>query len=313
MRVRPRAVVATAAGVVAVAASVVAVLGGSGPVSSIGRAATPAVGAARPVPAPASVPPAVPTPAIPGTVTTLHLHAPGTSGDRAVEVYRPSVPDVATLPVLYLLHGVPGQTEGLLESTGVRAALDAWLTSGGAPFVVAVPDGNGDNHDDTEWADAADGSDQLETFVTQTVVGAVEGFHLRPSRLRAIGGFSMGGYGALNLGVRHPELFGSVVSVAGYGDLDDPDGVFDGRPTLERANTPARHLASLRGRAVYLGVGTDDDEPVVDGQAASLSAALSADGVRHTLNVTPGEHDWSTVVTQWPAICRFLAASWQSQ
>ncbi len=190
-----------------------------------------------------------------------------------------------------------------------RVVLDDWVAAGGAPFVVAVPDGNGDTHADTEWADAVDGTDQLETFVTRTVLPAVEGDHRRPGRLRAIGGFSMGGYGALNLGVRHPRLFGSVVSIAGYGDLDDPDGVFDARPAVERANTPELHLAGLRGRTVYLGVGRDDDEPVVPGQPVSLSAALAADRVQHTLNITPGQHDWATVVTQWPAVCRFLTST----
>jgi S-formylglutathione hydrolase FrmB len=38
----------------------------------------------------------------------------------------------------------------------------------------------------------------------------------------------MGGYGATNLALRHPDLFGQLVSVAGYHHVDDPDGVFNG-------------------------------------------------------------------------------------
>jgi hypothetical protein len=65
--------------------------------------------------------------------------------------------------------------------------------------VLAVPDGNGSHHRDTEWADAGDGSDRVEDRLLREVIPAVEGSHRRDAAHRAIGGFSMGGYGSINL------------------------------------------------------------------------------------------------------------------
>jgi S-formylglutathione hydrolase FrmB len=73
------------------------------------------------------------------------------------------------------------------------------VAGGGAPFVLAVPDGHGSHHRDTEWADAADGSDQVEDRLLREVIPAVEGSHRRDAAHRAIGGFSMGGYRSINL------------------------------------------------------------------------------------------------------------------
>ena len=71
------------------------------------------------------------------------------------------------------------------------------------------------------------------------VISAVEGAHRRDRRNRIIAGFSMGGYGAANLALRHPTVFGAVASFAGYFHIDDPDSVFGGDPRVESANDPA--------------------------------------------------------------------------
>src|SRR5207245_2907553 len=92
--------------------------------------------------------------------------------------------------------------------------------------------------EDTEWANSADGADPLETFVTTAVTHAVEGAHPRPARLRTIAGVSMGGYGAMNIGLHQPTLYGQIVSVSGYFHIDDPDKVFAGNRKLEAANSP---------------------------------------------------------------------------
>ena len=113
-------------------------------------------------------------------------------------MYRPAVPDSAELPVLYFLHGYPGSASDVFDAALPRL-IDRLVAEGYPPFVLAAPDGNGPSHRDTEWANAVDGTDQFETFVTGNVIRAVEGSHLRDRTRRAIAGFSMGGYGAVNL------------------------------------------------------------------------------------------------------------------
>jgi S-formylglutathione hydrolase FrmB len=113
--------------------------------------------------------------------------------------WRPDVPKTRELPVLYLLHGVPSDPQALIDGEGLATRVRDWVAGGGAPFVLAVPDGNGSHHRDTEWADAADGSDRVEDRLLREVIPAVEGSHRRDAAHRAIGGFSMGGYGSINL------------------------------------------------------------------------------------------------------------------
>ena len=106
-----------------------------------------------------------------------------------------------------------------------------------------MPGRHDDDFDDTEWADSVDGRSQVETFVTGPLITAVEGAHPRPRGLRAIGGFSMGGFGAAMLGLRHPNLYGQVVTLAGYFTIDDPDGIFGNDPAVESAYNPTDLVA----------------------------------------------------------------------
>ena len=92
---------------------------------------------------------------------------------------------------------------------GCRGLIDRLVAEGYPPFVLAAPDGNGLSHRDTEWANAVDGTDQFETFVTGNVIRAVEGSHLRDRTRRAIAGFWIGGSGR---GEPRPAPSGSLWS-----------------------------------------------------------------------------------------------------
>jgi S-formylglutathione hydrolase FrmB len=219
------------------------------------------------------------------------------------------VPDSASLPVVYFLHGVPGSAADVFGA-GLAAALDAAIAAGAAPFVVVSPDGGGTTHADTEWADSADGTDVLETFVTTTVRQAVEGANPRDRAHRAIAGFSMGGYGAMNLALRHPDLYGQVVSIAGYYHVDDPDGVFAGQPALIAANTPDQHVSAARGLHVLLLDGASDTNDVVRGESQRFKALLDEFGIPADLVIAPGEHDWGYVASQLPALISFVDQGW---
>jgi S-formylglutathione hydrolase FrmB len=251
------------------------------------------------------------SPAARAHVRIVRLHAP--SGEaRAVWVYRPAVPDSARLPVVYFLHGVPGRPSDAFRA-GLADSLRRYFASGGAPFVAAVPDGNGSHHSDTEWADARDGSDRVETFVTQTVIRAVEGRHRRDARHRAIAGFSMGGYGAMNLALRHPDLFGQVVSIAGYFHVDDPDGMFDADGPTVNANSPDQHVDSARNLRILLMDSDRDTQPVVKGESQRFYRLLRRAGIRATLQIAPGSHNWAYAASQFGAMERFLNAGWRKR
>lgn len=190
----------------------------------------------------------------PGSVTVEKLRSPdGSQAVREVWIYRPGgVRDDARLPVVYVLHGYPGQAAGLWTRGDTARRLDAIFASGMRPFVVVTMDGEGRKHKDSEWADSVDGADRLESFILDRVIPSVEGDRRRDACHRAVAGFSMGGYGAVNLAQRHPDVYGQAVSIAGYFRIDDTDGVFANDPAVERANAPDQQVARMHGLRLFL-------------------------------------------------------------
>jgi|GEM_PF-1505295 len=244
----------------------------------------------------------------PGTVTELNVPSADTDWkSRPVFVYRPAVPANVVLPVVYLLHGVPGEPDRIMRS--VKEVLDQAFTTGGQePFIVAAPTGEGTAHNDTEWADAQDGKDMVETYLIKNVIPAVEGKTPRPASMRAVVGFSMGGYGAANLTLRHPDLFSQFASLAGYFHIDDPDGMFGSDSKVEAANTPDGMVQKAAKKRVLLLEDQDETDPLIQGQASEFAQRLkSCDcGVDLSWRLEPGGHTYDFVTAVFPKVISFL-------
>jgi len=244
----------------------------------------------------------------PGTVTELNVPSADTDWkSRPVFVYRPAVPANVVLPVVYLLHGVPGEPDRIMRS--VKDVLDQAFTTGGQePFIVAAPTGEGTAHNDTEWADAQDGKDMVETYLIKNVIPAVEGKTPRPASMRAVVGFSMGGYGAANLTLRHPDLFSQFASLAGYFHIDDPDGMFGSDSKVEAANTPDGMVQKAAKKRVLLLEDQDETDPLIQGQASEFAQRLkSCDcGVDLSWRLEPGGHTYDFVTAVFPKVISFL-------
>jgi enterochelin esterase-like enzyme len=241
-----------------------------------------------------------------GVIQHITVRGPSDSEPHAVWIWRPPGPDSAKIPVLYFLHGNPGGARDAFRY-GLAKILDERLRDGYPPIIVACPDGNGEHHDDTEWADSADGTDQVEARFIHAVIPAVEGPHRRDAGHRAIAGFSMGGYGAMNIALQHPGLFGQIVSIAGYFHVDDPADMFEGNAALMAANSPDMHVQEARGKRILLAEDRSDDLPVVKGQAARFKALLARAHIPATLRVTPGRHDWRYAIAALADALAFLA------
>jgi S-formylglutathione hydrolase FrmB len=233
--------------------------------------------------------------------------APG--GRRTVWVHRPAGPDRADLPVLYVLHGYPADPAALAGGSLPRL-LDAQMCRTGRPFVVAVPDGRAGRLD-TEWGDDARGRFAIETFVTQLAVGLVEGALRRPAPLRAIAGFSMGGYGAAALALRHPDEYRQVAAFGGYYRIDDPDGVFGRQPG---GHAPDRLLSAAPGQRYFLVEGTDEHTTLrvggIRGEADRFANALRSRGVTVSVSHPPGGHGDDAWYPQLGPMVDFLDTGW---
>jgi putative tributyrin esterase len=129
-------------------------------------------------------------------------------------------------PVVYLLHGMPGSPWSYINSLSLATLGDNLIGRHEArPFIAVVPVAGPSGHYDGEWAG------EWEQYLVQRVVPWVDG-HLPIARAagdRTIAGLSAGGYGAVDIGLRHPRLFGRLESWGGYfepfrdGSLADAD------------------------------------------------------------------------------------------
>ncbi len=250
-----------------------------------------------------------------GTLRKLRLRSPDTSHTlRTIYVYRPGgVSDSAKLPVLYLLHGYPGTPDQLWTKLNAKDLLDAEFSHGGTPYEVVTLDGRGTKHRDTEWADSADGADRVESFILDVAIPAVEGSHRRDACHRAVAGFSMGGYGAMNLAQRHPDVFGQAASIAGYFHLDDPDEVFGSNRALQKANSPDRQVSRMKGLRIFLLDAGQENLPLVQGETDRMARLLIAAKIPVQLDYSPGTHNNEYAIAQEPEISAFLQTGWRPQ
>jgi enterochelin esterase-like enzyme len=119
-------------------------------------------------------------------------------------------------PVLYVLHGFDATLQAF--ETGrlpIRATMDSLIAAGRArPMIVVVPDAR--NAYGGAFYTNSPVAGNWEDFVVRDLVAHVDRrYRTRPrAASRGINGHSMGGYGALRLAARHPDVFGAVYAAS---------------------------------------------------------------------------------------------------
>lgn len=245
-----------------------------------------------------------------GTVQVINVRGPSDSNRHPIWIWRPPGHDSSLIPVVYLLHGYPG-TAGQAFSSGLALLLNQRLREGYQPFVVACPDGNGEHHADTEWANSWDSNDEVMSRVVDTVVPAVEGASPRDAAHRVIAGFSMGGFGAMNIAMQNPGVFGQVVSIDGYFIVNDLSNMFGNRPRVKSVNDPSAHPGLAHGLNVILEEDSGDPLSLVRGQAAWFAGLLGKSGVPATLRIRAGTHSWAYALRALGDSLTYVQSFWQ--
>jgi S-formylglutathione hydrolase FrmB len=223
-------------------------------------------------------------------------------------------------PVLYFLHGLGANEQMLVSSGGWNLIEDLWEQKRLGEFLIVTPDA-----DTSFYINSYDGRERYEDFFIREFLPFIErAYRTRPGRLyRGISGMSMGGYGALHLAFRHPELFTSVSasSAALLGKLPDVKfanprqsrllrvlAVFGTPPNAAfwERNDPITlaRTARLAGLKIYFDCGTEDDYGFEKG-AQTLHNALASRGVPHEFHLYPGGHDWRYFAAHLPATLEF--------
>ena len=207
-------------------------------------------------------------------------------------------------PLLVFLHG-----KGEDQNSNLNDAMFAALARLGrrAPDIV-FPYGGADSY----WHNRASGA--WGSYVLDEVIPQAMAMLGADPRRVAIGGISMGGFGALNLARLHPSRFcavGAHSAALWPTGADTAAGAFDDAQDFTRNNV----LGSARGRdpyrrmPVWIDVGDQDPFRASD---TAFAHELRAQGQRLDFHVWPGSHSQSYWQSHWRSYLGFYATALQS-
>ena len=293
--------------------------------------------------------PAQNRPAAHGTLDTLTFWSQSLGARKRAIVWLP--PSYAAQPTrrfatAYFLHGLWGSESDWTTQGKLHITLDSLVSAGMREMIVIMPDGDDGWY--TTWnrlldvsacrreftardGDTADSYcvpwSRYDDYIARDLVAAVDtSFRSVANRAqRVVAGLSMGGYGALSLALRYPDVFRAAASHSGVvSPLYTGAHPFDGTPRYatsggalreswgERfwplispafgtdtaawfARDPARlaqRLVAQRATnipALFLDCGTEDT--LID-QSRALRVELQRLGLTPAYAEWPGKHDW---------------------
>jgi putative tributyrin esterase len=225
---------------------------------------------------------------------TIHYFSRALQKASAFNVVFPEDPD-APRPwaAFYLLHGLSDDHTIWARRTSVERYVQ------GLPLVLVMPDGG------RGWYSNANVGYAYEDDLVNDIIGLVDRtFPTKAERGgRAIGGLSMGGYGAVKIGLKHHEKFASVNSHSGaVGVMRDTETgkrlgdeftrIFGDEPRggLEDPFAIVERIDHGRIPKLRLDCGTDDF--LLD-QNRAFHKHLESLRVAHEYEEFPGGHDWA--------------------
>jgi S-formylglutathione hydrolase FrmB len=308
--------------------------------------------------------PAAPASANAGTVETKKFQSAALGVEKEYVIYLPSGYEKSTkrYPVFYYLHGLGGNETNWTDKGELRQSADKL----GLEAIVVMPDGDDGFYADSDApidydACMKDGtglfmpgmqnrastcvkSRHYETYVIKDLIGEIDAKYrtIATREGRAIAGLSMGGFGALQLGMRHPDLFAAAASHSGVDALlyagpypyekgkvklisqEDISRYGKGNPDVEaiglwiqkifgpelavwKSYDPAVLAEKVQQDkpALYLDCGTEDGFGLQNG-AQYLHDLLSDRHIEHAFFLGPGPHDMRFWRPRLPESLKFL-------
>jgi putative tributyrin esterase len=188
-------------------------------------------------------------------------------------------------PVLFQLHGLTDDMDAWIQRSNIVRHASQY------PFVIAFPDGG--THFYTNWRDSGRlGKSNYEDLIINDITAHLKRHFNVTDGPWAIGGLSMGGYGAMKLGLKHADRFASIWSHSSafdmrdrnfdYSLLADPDDIHL-VPHAERVSRMASKPV------ISFDCGTEDE---LLEENRWFRAELEDLGLEHTYKEHPGRHDW---------------------
>lgn len=219
-------------------------------ITSSAEVATPTPGITQAVVT--EVPPTV-KPIVEGSVVDVKFkseaiakNAVGQSAEKTIYIYLPPSYNSSdkSYPVVYFLHGY-GDSPFIFMQT-YRSQFDKAFNNGAKEFILVALDGNTKEGGSFYTNSIASGNwedyvvDELVTYMDKNYRTIVS------TDSRGIAGYSMGGFGALNLSLKHPDVFCSTLvfcpGIFAENDLDAVlntwSGAMDVKKTYAQAFSP---------------------------------------------------------------------------
>lgn len=214
-------------------------------------------------------------------IVTVQFFSPALGRHVTYSVILPEEQE-GEAPLLYQLHGrTDDHTAWLKLSNLVMHAREY-------PFIIVLPDGGV-----SFWRNYS-AREHYETFVVDDLDRHVRRtFRVRPGKA-AIGGLSMGGYGAMALGLKYPDRFASIWSHSSAFYSADRFRSFDVPPDDPEEMDIYQLAARVKGRPDLPVIGFDcgrDDFLLEDNRR--FHRHLEKLGIPHTYKEHDGGHTWS--------------------
>jgi S-formylglutathione hydrolase FrmB len=204
-------------------------------------------------------------------------------------------------PMLVFLHGRGGTEDSELSDQFFAALAKA----GNRAPIVAFPYGG----DHSYWHNRASG-DWANYVVDEVIPQVAHRYDADPDRV-AIGGISMGGFGAFDLALHYPGRF---CAVGGHSPAlwqtgaQTAPGAFDDEADFERNDVigaAASNPAPFTSQPVWVDAGSDDPFQPWD---QIFADELRSDGADATIRLDrPGGHDSDYWNAHWGEYMRFYA------
>lgn len=218
------------------------------------------------------------------TTAALTFFSPALNQHVGYNVILPDRGD-GPFPVLVQLHGLTDDHHAWIQRSNLVRYVER------LPLIVVLPNGGTSGYFNWISGDRVF-QNRFEDLVVEDIPAHLRRhFHVSGGPW-AIGGLSMGGYGAMRIGLKHPDRFASIWShssafcidhLADPAMVDDPQdaGVFWHAEQL---------VASGRERPVISFDCGVDDELIQDNR--DLHAHMDRIGLAHTYAEYPGAHTW---------------------
>jgi enterochelin esterase-like enzyme len=231
-----------------------------------------------------------------GSVERIKVHGKhlegnllGDSADRSVSIYLPPGYHTNTkkrYPVVYFLHGFTDDDAkfyGFAKHwTNLPPIFDRVISAGGANEMIIVAPNGYNKFFGCMYSNSVTTGD-WEDFIAADLVSYIDAHYrtLAKAESRGLAGHSMGGYGTMRIGEKHPEVFSSIYLLspasllAGNTNLSDPKFLADTNFTYDAFKKGSFSLKYMYASAAAWSPNPNKpplylDMPVGDNQATVL-------------------------------------------